>query len=137
MVNSNLGMNSVELRVYYSDTDAGGVVYHANYLKFLEQGRTEFLREKGLSVGDMAARGYIFPVIRVELDFCKPAVLDELLRVESQILSIGKTSIVFAQQVVRINDGINLVKGKVVLVCVNSQMKARRLPAEMIELLSS
>ncbi len=58
----------MEFRIYYADTDAGGVVYHATYLSFLERGRTEFLRDRGLSVGELQDRGFIFPVVRLEID---------------------------------------------------------------------
>ena len=63
----------MEVRIYYDDTDAGGVVYHANYLRYLERGRTEFLRDRGLSVQAMHEAGIIFPVVAIEINYRAPA----------------------------------------------------------------
>ncbi len=123
---------TVELRIYYEDTDAGGVVYHANYLRYFERGRTEYLRERGVSVGELAARGYIFPVIRLEIEYRAPAVHDDLVRVETEVLTVGNTSFTLGQQVVRALDGKLLADGKITLVCTTAQMKARRLPEELV-----
>ena len=126
----------MEFRIYYEDTDAGGVVYHANYLRYFERGRTEYLRERGLSVADLAERGYIFPVVRLELEYRSPAVLDDLVRVETEVLDVGRTSFTLGQQVVRAVDGRVLAGGKVTLVCTSSAMKARRLPEELLQALA-
>lgn len=123
----------MEFRVYYEDTDAGGVVYHARYLGFLERGRCEFLRERGLSVKGLAERDNIFPVIRIEVDFRAPAVLDDLLRVDCEVVEVGKTSFTLGQQVVRALDGKLLVSALVTLVCVGPGMKPKRLPAELLQ----
>jgi acyl-CoA thioester hydrolase len=126
----------MEIRIYYEDTDAGGVVYHANYLRYFERARTEYLRERGLSVGELAARGSIFPVIRMEVDFRAPGRHDDLLRIETEVLEVGKTSFTVGQQAVRAVDGKLLVDAKVTMVCVNPQMKARRLPEELLQALA-
>ena len=126
----------MEFRIYYEDTDAGGVVYHANYLRYFERGRTEYLRERGLSVADLAERGYIFPVVRLEIDYRAPAVLDDQVRVETEVLDMGKTSFTLGQQVVRAVDGRVLAAGRVTLVCTSSAMKARRLPDELLQALA-
>ncbi len=122
----------MDLRIYYEDTDAGGVVYHANYLRYFERGRTEYLRERGLSVSELAARGYIFPVIRLEIEYRSPAVHDDLVRVETEVLSVGKTSFTLGQQVIRVLDGKLLADGKVTLVCTTKDLKARRLPDDLL-----
>ncbi len=122
----------MELRIYYEDTDAGGVVYHANYLRYFERGRTEYLRARGVSVGQLAAQGYIFPVIRLEIDYRAPAVHDDLVRVETEVLAVGKTSFTLGQQVVRVLDGKLLADGRITLVCTTPELKARRLPKEVI-----
>ena len=75
----------MDIRTYYEDTDAAGVVYHANYLKFFERARTEYFRERGLSVSELAAAGFVFPVVRMELDFRAPARHDDLLSVETAL----------------------------------------------------
>ncbi|OPY58252.1 MAG: Acyl-CoA thioester hydrolase YbgC [Pelotomaculum sp. PtaU1.Bin035] len=124
---------SMEIRVYYEDTDAGGVVYYSNYLKYFERGRTEYLRERGFSVYEMARRGFVFTVVHLEIDYRAPALHDDLLRVETVVLEIGKSSISFAQRVLRVIDGKLLVDGKVKLVCVGPGMKPKRLPEEIIQ----
>ena len=125
----------MEIRVYYEDTDAGGVVYYSNYLKYFERGRTEYLRDRGCAVGEMARRGFVFPVVHLEIDYRAPALHDDLLRVETTVLEIRKSSFTFAQQVLRANDGKLLVEGKVILACVGQGMKPRRLPEEIIQAL--
>lgn len=91
-----------ELRVYYEDTDAGGVVYYANYLRFMERARTEWLRARGVSQDELARTGGIlFAVRRAAVEFLKPARLDDALRVSVAVTRIGNASIEFAQQVVR------------------------------------
>jgi acyl-CoA thioester hydrolase len=135
-LNYRAGERGMQLRIYYEDTDAGGVVYHANYLGYFERGRTEFLRERGLSVAVLAEQGCIFPVVRLELDYRAPAFLDDLLRVETEVLTVGKTSFTLAQQVVRVIDDRLLAAGKVTLVCTSGTLKARRLPKELVRVLA-
>ena len=125
----------MEVRIYYDDTDAGGVVYHANYLRYLERGRTEFLRDHGLSVQAMHEQGIIFPVVAIEINYRSPARLDDLLEVETTIASVKNSSFVAAQRVLRKADGKLLVEARVTLACVGEGMRAQRLPAELRELL--
>ncbi len=122
----------MEIRVYYEDTDAGGVVYHSNYLKYFERGRTEYLRDRGFSVGEMAAKGFVFPVVRLEIDYRAPALHDDLIKVETVVLEIGKSSLTFGQQALRAVDGKLLADGKVKVACVGPGMKVKRLPEEVI-----
>lgn len=124
----------MDVRVYYEDTDAGGVVYHSNYISYMERARTEFLREHGLSVREMHDMGIIFPVVAIEVNFRAPARLDDLLEVRTQIAELRNSSFVAAQQVVRKEDGKLLVDAKVTLACVSPEIKARRLPSEIREL---
>ena len=126
----------MEIRIYYEDTDAGGVVYHANYLRYFERARTEFLRDRGVSVGVLAAQGQIFPVVRLEMEYRTPARHDDLLRIETCVLEVGKTTFTVGQQAVRAVDGKLLVDGKVTLACVGPHMKARRLPEELLQALA-
>jgi acyl-CoA thioester hydrolase len=127
----------MEVRIYYEDTDAGGVVYHANYLCYMERARTEFLRDRGLSVKGMHELGIIFPVVALEVNYRAPARLDDLLEVETQILSVKNSSFVAGQRVKRKEDGKLLVEARVTLACVGEGMRARRLPAELRELFLS
>lgn len=123
----------MEIRVYYEDTDAGGVVYYSNYLKYFERGRTEYLRDRGFLVVEMARRGFVFPVVHLEIDYRAPALHDDLLRVETVVLEIRKSSFTLAQQVLRAVDGKLLADGKVILACVGQGMKPQRLPEEIIQ----
>lgn len=126
----------MQIRIYYEDTDAGGVVYHANYLGFFERARTEYLRDRGLSVQALHEEGYIFPVVRVEIDFKSPARLDDLLRIDTSVVQVGKTSFTVLQRALRQDDDKLLVEARVTLVCVAPGMKARRLPAALVHVLT-
>ncbi len=125
----------MEVRVYYEDTDAAGVVYHSNYLKYFERARTEFLRERGLSVRDLHEQGWVFPVVKVQADFRAPAFHDDLLEIETTVMSIGKTTFSLQQRVRRSADGKLLVEGIVILACTGPNLKPRRLPAELLAVL--
>jgi len=121
----------MEFRIYYEDTDAGGVVYHARYLGFFERGRTEFFRDRGLSVQQLHEEGRLFPVVRMEIDFRYPARLDELVMVETELVEAGKSSFVMQQRLLRAADAKLLAEGRVTLVCVDTEMKPKRLPAQL------
>lgn len=125
----------MEIRVYYEDTDAAGVVYHSNYLKYFERARTEFLRERGLSVRDLAEQGWVFPVVKMQVEFRAPALHDDLLEIETTLMSLGRTSFSLQQRVRRSADGKLLVEGIVTLACTGPNLKPRRLPAELLAVL--
>ena len=124
-----------ERRIYFEDTDVGGVVYYANYLRYLEQGRTEFLRARGLLVKSLHEQGYLIPVMRLEIDYIVPAILDDLIRVETAVQEITSATCTLSQQVVRVSDGEVLVDAKVTLACLGPGKKARRLPRELMQAL--
>lgn len=124
-----------ERRIYYGDTDAGGVVYYAAYLRYLEEGRTEFLRARGLSVGALHGRGYLLPVMRLEIDYLLPAVLDDLVRVETTVEAVTHATCTLGQRVVRASDGETLADARVTLACLGPGGRARRMPAELIRAL--
>ena len=124
-----------ELRIYYEDTDAGGVVYYAKYLRYLEQGRTEFLRARGLSLQGLHEQGYLIPVMRLEIDYLAPAVLDDLIRVDTTIREITSATFTLEQRVFRVSDGKMLVDAQVTLACLGPGKKARRLPLELAQAL--
>ncbi len=89
------------VRVYYEDTDSGGVVYYANYLKFMERARTEWLRSLGLEQDRLISeQGIIFAVRSVQVDYLKPALFNQLLSVSAEIIATGKASLTFKQEVV-------------------------------------
>jgi acyl-CoA thioester hydrolase len=93
---------TTRLRVYYQDTDAGGIVYHANYLNFAERGRTEALREMGIPHAEMLRQfGVMFVVRKVIVDYQRPARIDEALRVETRVVRVGGASVTLRQQICR------------------------------------
>lgn len=106
------------VRVYFQDTDAGGVVYHASYVNFMERSRTEWLRTFGYSnAGLMKELGVVFVVRSLKLDYLKPALLDDMLAVTSQVREVGRSRINIHQTVLRGEE--KLVEGEVHLVCVD------------------
>ncbi len=119
--------DALTLRVYYEDTDLAGIVYYANYLKFIERGRSEFLRARGIDQAALKAeQGIVFAVRRVEADYLSPARFDDLLCVDSGITDVRGASILMDQTITR--DGVTLFRAKVVLVCLNAAGRAQRLP---------
>lgn len=111
--------HSMNIRVYYEDTDAGGIVYNANYLKYAERGRTEFLRSTGFQSSILhKEHSTIFVVRHVEIDYVKPSYLDDLLELRTSIEELKNTSFTMRQQVFK--DGELLTDMRVVLVCVNT-----------------
>ncbi len=125
----------MEVRIYYEDTDAGGVVYHANYIKYMERARTEFFRSHGFLVAELADNGFIFPVVRLEIDFKSPALHDDLLSVTTSPTRIGGSSVTFNQKIVRPSDSRVLADGMVTLACIGQTLKARRIPLEIRQML--
>jgi acyl-CoA thioester hydrolase len=90
------------VRIYYEDTDAGGVVYYANYLKYLERGRTEFIRALGVEQRELARdTGLAFAVRSLSAEYLKPAVLDDELVVETTVEALGRAQVTFAQSILR------------------------------------
>jgi acyl-CoA thioester hydrolase len=117
------------LRVYYEDTDFSGRVYHASYLRFLERGRTEWLRDHGFEQRELAVEAaLVFAVRRIEIDYRRPASMDDLLAIETKIAAIGGASIDFAQSVSR---GEEQLARAIVRVAALSNGRPARLPKEM------
>ena len=118
------------IRIYYEDTDAGGIVYHANYLKFAERARTEWLRALGHDHQKvLAEHGIILVVRHMEIDFKASARLDDMLEVRTETTSFGNTSIGLKQCVYR--DEKLLAELKVTIVAVTKEGKAIRLPPQL------
>jgi acyl-CoA thioester hydrolase len=120
-------LDALDVRVYYEDTDAGGIVYYANYLKFAERARTEWVRSLGISQ-DMLWReqGVGFVVRHVGVDYKKPARLDDLLRVEVRLKERRTSSLELVQPI--LCDGTLIAEVQATLVCVNREMRPIRLP---------
>ncbi|MDZ4136496.1 MAG: tol-pal system-associated acyl-CoA thioesterase [Paracoccaceae bacterium] len=118
------------LRVYYEDTDLAGIVYYANYLKFIERARSEWVRGLGIDQAALLARaGIVFAVRRVEADYLRPAVFDDALGVETRLLAVTGARIVLQQVVLRGED--LLFAAQVTLVCLGAGQQALRLPADV------
>ena len=113
---------SLPVRVYYEDTDAGGVVYYANYLKFCERARTDWLRAVGLEQGRLATdQNIIFVVRSVKADYLQPAVLDDLLDVVTTLGKLGHASLVFDQKIQR--GGQILFETLITIACIDRVSK--------------
>ncbi len=123
-------VHELPVRVYYEDTDAGGIVYHASYIRFAERGRTEMLRDNGIVHADMFKQtGVGFAVAAIKAEYRQPARLDDLLTVRSWISRIGGASMDMAQHIYRKQDLI--AELTVTLVCIDQNLKAVRLPANV------
>ena len=122
-----------QFRVYYEDTDAGGGVYHANYLNFFERTRTEWLRSKGLQQSHMREQANVILAIRkMDIDFILPARLDDLLTVSTQVISHSKISMMVAQEIHV--EGVLMARAQVQIVSLNAtKFKPMRFPTEYLE----
>ena len=122
------GIHIYPVRVYYEDTDAAGIVYYANYLKYAERARTEMLRDLGTENARlMKTEGLAFAVRRCGVDVFKPARRDDLLSVETRLIDIGGASVVADQRVKR--DNAELVRMELKLACLSLDGRPARLPA--------
>jgi acyl-CoA thioester hydrolase len=115
------------VRVYYDDTDAGGVVYHANYLKFTERARSEYLRALGYENSKIRKDFSIIIVVKnIEAEYFTPARLDDFLTIQTRLLSVKNTSFVMEQKAIR-ND-VCIFTMTVVLVCINEDGRPTKIP---------
>ena len=129
-------MNNYFFRVYYEDTDAGGIVYYANYFKFIERARTEYLREIGLIQSEIADQyKLIFVVRNIFAEFIKPAKLDDLLEVKTNFIRFGMVSIKVVQEIF-LNEN-KLFEAEVKLGIVDIKGKPKKLPIELKEKLEN
>ncbi|QMU59995.1 MAG: tol-pal system-associated acyl-CoA thioesterase [Boseongicola sp.] len=123
-------MHKFELRVYYEDTDLAGIVYYANYLKFIERGRTEYVRSIGIDQVELKeSEGIVFAVRHLEADYLAPAMFDDELVVETEVVSMSGVWLVLQQDVVR--DGARLFSARVTLVALGENGQPARLPADI------
>jgi acyl-CoA thioester hydrolase len=127
--------HSLSLRVYYEDTDLAGIVYYANYLKFIERGRSEWVRALGIDQGALRREtGIVFAVRHLEADYLRPAVHDDWLTVTTSVRPVTGARIVLDQAVLR--DGVILFSARVTLVPVGADGRAARLPSDLRQRLS-
>ncbi len=122
------GWHRTGLRVLYGDTDAGGVVYYANYLRFFEAGRTELIRSLGSSYRELEERGFIMPVVECQLRYKSPARYDDLLVIETRITAVRPVSCRFEHRIFRKGESRLLVKGYTVNAVTGADGRLARFP---------
>lgn len=128
------GVHIMPMRIFYEDTDAAGIVYYVNYLKFTERARTELLRLLGVSHSQLWSEdGLTFAVKRCVLDYLSPARLDDEVEIHTRVLSVGGASL-NAEQIVR-REGYDLVRTQIRIACVDDEGRPRRLPVKIRETL--
>jgi acyl-CoA thioester hydrolase len=115
-------MSKLSIRIYYEDTDAGGVVYYANYLKYIERGRSEMLREAGFEQDQINKDfGVLFVVRKVTANYLSPAKFDDLIEVQTEIKTAGRASLIFYQKIMNIRQNTVLFDAEVKVVSVLTQ----------------
>ncbi len=123
-------------RVIYGDTDQMGVVYYANYLRWFEMGRSEFLRQVGLPYKTIEAQGLHFPVTAVSCRYFKPAHYDEMITIATQLTSVGRASLSFDYAVCREDDSASLSSGSTKHACVDAAGRITRIPGNVLQRLA-
>ena len=125
----------MKVRIYYHDTDCGGVVYYANYLKYLEEARSEYLETRGLIVKEMLVQGIGFVVARQEIDYKSPAFYGDILEIKTRVTEASLTRVNFEYDIAN-QDGKLVASAKTVLVFVDKTLKPKRIPEEVLKKLT-
>lgn len=124
------------VRIYVEDTDAGGIVFYANYLKYFERARTEWVRSRGVALRGQLEEGIAFVVHSLNIRYLQPAFLDDELEISADLLSATRTAMTFRQQAFRREDGATLVSGEVKVACVQLPSgRPRRIPEDLDKVL--
>lgn len=131
-----MSVNNIKVRVYYEDTDFGGVVYYAKYLRYLEQGRTEFFRDKGVDLVEYQGNGFVFAVLEVHIKYKASAKYDDLLDVETSLSDVRNASMTFDTKIYN-QHGKLLITSETKVACTNGKGRATRIPVEILEKLRS
>lgn len=124
--------NTIEIKIYYEDTDCGGVVYYANYLKYFERARTEYLEVRGYSVAALMNQGILFVVVHAEADYCSPGRYGETLVVETEVGDVTGAALTFSHVVREKVSGRVVVKGSARLAATDGNGKVTRLNRDMV-----
>jgi acyl-CoA thioester hydrolase len=124
------------VRIYYEDTDCGGVVYYANYLRYFERARTDLLESGGVSLKGLMEEGKLFVVAEACMKYLSPGRYGDVLVIETSVEKTGPASIVFGHKVVRESTGERLVEGTVKLGCVGRNLRPLRLGGDILASLS-
>jgi acyl-CoA thioester hydrolase len=128
--------NITHYRVIYGDTDQMGIVYYANYLRWFERGRAEFLRQIGLPYSAIEQQGLHFPVIEVACRYLQPARYDDTIRIATLLGEIGRAQLLFRYRIARESDGALLAEGSTRHACVSKAGRPVRLPKALLEALA-
>ena len=123
----------MEKRIFYHDTDAGGVVYYGNYLKYLEESRTEFLEKKALSVATFNKRGFLYAVRKCTITYKSPARYGDILLCDAQLIKMTAAQLIFDQKIHDKATGRLLVEAEVTLVCLTKDFKPVPIPDDLKE----
>ena len=116
----------MKIRIYYEDTDCGGVVYYANYLRYLERARTEFFEDRGLNIKKMMSDGVQFIITGAALDFRSPAFYGDILDIETSVSKTSLASFELSYKVKRADTGKLIVDATTSMACINKEMKPTR-----------
>lgn len=127
----------MDIRIYYEDTDCGGVVYYANYLKYFERGRTHYLEQCGWFVAQLMAEGTVFVVVRTEVDYRSPARYGETIQIETVLSEITPASFTFAHVLREKTSGRVVVEGSARLAATDGHGKVKRLDKKLVAALQS
>ena len=125
----------MDKRIFYHDTDSGGVVYYGNYLKYLEEARTEFLEKKGLSVATFHERGFVYAVRKVIISYKSPARYGDILSCDAALLKVTAAQIFFSQKIAQKDSGILVAEAEVILACLNQNFRPVQIPEDLKTLL--
>ena len=119
----------IKIKIYYEDTDCGGVVYYANYLRYLERARTEFMESKGLFLKTLKDQGIQFVVRHVDIDYISPGHYGDTLKIETSINKAEGLRIIFENTIMNEKNDQILAKARTTLICINEEFKPARIPA--------
>jgi len=129
--------NTASYRVIYGDTDQMGVVYYANYLRWFEKGRSEFLRQIGLPYSIIEQQGFHFPVVEVTCRYAQSARYDDVIRIETELVELGRASLSFNYRISRDPDHCHLASGSTKHACIDRAGRVSRMPKILQEALDS
>ena len=129
--------NITSVRVIYGDTDQMGIVYYANYLRWFEKGRSEFLRQIGLPYATIEQQGFHFPVIEVTCRYSQAAHYDDVITIETALAEVGRARLTFNYRVARESDNALLAVGSTRHACVSRTGRPVRLPKALVEALAA
>ena len=132
-----MNFNRSEFRVMYADTDHGGVVYYGSYLRWMESGRTEILRDNGISYVDYEDKGMFVPVRKVEVEYFTSAKYDDIIIIETTIEKIGNSSVEFSYKIIDKDSGKTIASAKTINVFIKKNGEKTSVPNELRDILKN